>query len=242
MVEEMTITQMIAEEKLLQTKILNIVNSNDFKFISYYQSNRPYVGARTKDEQEAHQKEQVQQLCDLLKRYRAIRKAHTKANHDTMIVVDEQPDLMALLSGKELGKEQISIAEAINRKNLFKAGGKSMRGEGKFSFEAFSSMLLHQYNTDFNERDVYERKAASEVESNLSKKFPEANKQSWSQDRYNEEKKKEEEACKVVRIDPYDFIGTNAVQKYYNAINEYIMKIDTILSEANASTKVTFEY
>ena len=241
MIEEMTITQMINEEKLLQTRILNLVNNSDFCFISYCQSNRPYVGARTKDEQEAYQKEKMQELVDLMRRYKAIRKAHTKANHDTMIIVDEQPDLMTFLSGKELAKEEISIAEAINRKNLYKTG-KNSRGEAKFSFEAFASILLRKYNHDFSERESFERDAMREVENNLSKKFPEANKASWSQDRYNEEKKKEEEACKILRIDPCNTINTDAVQKYYNAINEYIMKIDSILSEANASTKVIIEY
>ena len=81
-----------------------------------------------------------------------------------------------------------------------------------------------------------------EVDEQMLRKFPQDSKQNWSQERYNEERKKEQALVEVQRIDPLNLIGTNAVQKFFNSIQDYLTKIDVILSEANASTKVEIEY
>lgn len=241
MIETLTITQMIAEEKAIRQKICNLIGY-DFKAISYYQKNRPFVGARTVDEQAKDQKEKWQTLQDLLKRLKAIKSAHTKANHSTMVVVPAEPDLAALIRGDDVGMEEVTIAEAINRKNAYRNRKGMPETEQTISMESLSRKLLNLFNRDFNEKAEYDKRAEQEVDQQMARKFPADSKQNWSQDRYNSERKSEQALVEVQRIDPLDLVGTGAVQKYFNAIQDYLLKIDTILSEANASTKVEIEY
>ena len=58
MKDTLSIMQMIAEEKAIRKKVYQLL-SDDFKFISYYQRNRPYCGARTAEEQEKDQKQNL---------------------------------------------------------------------------------------------------------------------------------------------------------------------------------------
>lgn len=241
MTEVLTITQMISEEKAIRQKICNLIRT-DFKAISYYQKNRPYVGARTVEEQTRDQEEKWQSLQDLFKRLKAIKSAHTKANHTTLVTVPCEPDLGALIRGEKVGMEQITIAEAINRKNAYRARRGTSETPETLSMESLARNLLTVFSNDFNAKTDYDRKAEAEVDQQMARKFPQDSKQNWSQERYNEERKKEQALVEVQRIDPLDLIGTNAIQKFFNAIQDYLAKIDVILSEANASTKVEIEY
>lgn len=241
MTEVLTITQMISEEKAIRQKIYNLIRT-DFKAISYYQKNRPYVGARTVEEQTRDQREKWQTLQDLFKRLKAIKSAHTKANHTTLVTVPCEPDLGALLHGDAVGMEQITIAEAINRKNSYRTRRGFTESPETMSMESLARNLLAVFNGNFNEKAEYDRKAEAEVDQQMARKFPQDSKQNWSQERYNEERKKEQALVEVQRIDPLDLIGTNAIQKFFNAIQDYLSKIDVILSEANASTKVEVTY
>ena len=148
MTEVLTITQMISEEKAIRQKICNLIGT-DFKAISYYQKNRPYVGARTVEEQTRDQREKWQTLQDLLKRLKAIKSAHTKANHTTFVTVPCEPDLGILLRGDDLGFEQITIAEAINRKNSYRTRRGLSESSETISMETLARNLLKVYNDDF---------------------------------------------------------------------------------------------
>ena len=240
MTEELTITKILSEEKLLKQKIRELISSESFKFITYCLKNSQYVGPRTKDEQEKFQKEQFQSLSDLLIRLKALRRAHVKANHNTMITVPCEPDLISFVQGKELGTEEISIAEAINRKNNYK--GRKNRSDNDLTMSFLADILRKSYQYDLNNKSRFDSMAESAVAEQMERKFPSDSKQSWSMDKYNEEREKERAAVEVLRIDPNGLLENDAINKYYNAINEYIMNIDSIISEANASTKVTVEY
>lgn len=237
MKETLSIMQMIAEEKAIKKRILQLL-SDDFKLIGYYQKNRPYCGARTAAEQEKDQISKLQTLNDLLRRFSAIKKAHTKANRETIVVVPEEPNLFALINGRTLGKEEITIAEAINRKNTYFAKDTPYRD----TLEAIAQKLLDIYNKNFNAKTMFDDKAKMEVQDQLSRRFPSDSKNSWSQDKYAETKKQLEEETEIVRIDPYKLIENNAIQKFYEQVQRYILDIDTILSQANASTIVEIEY
>lgn len=240
--ETLSITQMIAEEKALKQKIMNLIGT-DFNAITYYQKNRPFVGARTVEEQTRDQKEKWQTLQDLLKRLSAIRKAHTKANHDTTLIVPCEPDLAALIRGQEVGSEEVTIAEAINRKNSYRARNKGIPTRDKVVYmEDIANELLKLYNNDFNAKRLYDMDAEQEVKAQMERKFPADSKNNWSQDKYNAERKLEQANVEVQRIDPLNLIESGAILKYYNAIQNYILKIDSLLSEANASTKVEVQY
>lgn len=241
MKEQLSIMQMIAEEKSIKKKIVDLI-SNDFKLIGYYQKNRPFCGARTAEEQEKDQKAKLQTLNDLFKRFSAIKKAHTKANRETLVVVPEEPNLFNLIKGIEPGKEEITIAEAINRKNTYSSPKKNKYGRNDIDFEEITNTLLTIYKDNFNAKSSYDRRADTEVQEQLDRRFPSDSKNSWSQDRYADTKKQLEAETEIIRIDPYKLIENNAIQKFYDAVQKYIMIIDTILSQVNASTIVEIEY
>lgn len=239
MKETLSIMQMIAEEKAIRKKVYQLL-SDDFKFISYYQRNRPYCGARTAEEQEKDQKQKLQSLNDLLYRFSAIKKAHTKANRETFVVVPEEPSLFNLINGKAPSKERITIAEAINRKNVYKKGD---RIDSTIpSLETIAYSMLNLFNKQFNAKSSYDDRARSEIEEQLRKRFPSDSKNSWSQDKYTETKKQLEDECEVIRIDPYHLIESDTIRKFYDQIQIYLLEIDTIISQANASTIIEFEY
>jgi len=242
--EELTLTQVLAEEKFVRAQILNLVNSVDFRFVSWCLKNSQYVGPRSLDEQIKFQKEQFQQFTDLMARLSALKKAHTRANHTTMVTVPCEPDFRTLIKGGEVGTEEISIAEAINRKNTYKGrkNHESFVTNTEYPLNELAKKLLTLYTNQLNEKEKYESRAKREVADQMERKFPADSKQSWSQEKYNEERAKEEALVEVIRIDPHDFITNNAVSKYFNAINDYIVRIDSIICEANASTKVVIEY
>lgn len=237
MKETLSIMQMIAEEKAIKKRILQLL-ADDFKLIGYYQKNRPYCGARTASEQEKDQVSKLQEFNDLLRRFSAIKKAHTKANRETIVVVPEEPNLFALIQGRTLGKEEITIAEAINRKNTYFAKDAPY----KDTLESIAQRLLDIYNKNFNAKTMFDEKAKMEVLDQLNRRFPADSKNSWSQDKYAETKKQLEAETEIVRIDPYNLIENNAIQKFYEQVQRYILDIDTILSQANASTIVEIEY
>ena len=219
MKEQLSIMQMIAEEKAIKKKIVDLI-SNDFKLIGYYQKNRPFCGARTAEEQEKDQKAKLQTLNDLFKRFYAIKKAHTKANRETLVVVPEEPNLFNLIKGIEPGKEEITIAEAINRKNTYSSPKKNKYGRNDIDFEEITNTLLTIYKDNFNAKSSYDRRAATEVQEQLDRRFPSDSKNSWSQDRYADTKKQLEAETEVIRIDPYKLIENNAIQKFYDAVQK----------------------
>ena len=241
MKEQLSIMQMIAEEKAIKKKIGELL-SNDFKLIGYYQKNRPFCGARTAEEQEKDQKAKLQALNDLFKRFSAIKKAHTKANRETLVVVPEEPNLFNLIKGIEPGKEEITIAEAINRKNTYRSPKKNKYDRNDIDFEEITNTLFNIYTDNFNAKSSYDKRAAMEVQEQLDRRFPSDSKNSWSQDRYADTKRQLEAETEVIRIDPYKLIENGAIQKFYDAVQKYIMNIDTILSQVNASTIVEIEY
>lgn len=228
--------QMIAEEKAIKNQLYNII-MEDFALISYYQKNRPFVGARTADEQEKDQKGKLQAVNDLFKRFSAIKKAHTKANRETMVIVPEEPSLFNIINGKMPGKEEITIAEAINRKNAYKS-----KSTSDTDILYLANLLMNIYTKQFNAKTIFDDKARTEVQDQLSRRFPADSKNNWSQEKYAEIKKQLESEVEIVRIDPYKLIENNAIQKFYEQIQRYIMEIDTILSQVNASTIVEINY
>lgn len=242
MKERLSIMQMIAEEKRIRSKIYNMVKGKDFNFITYYYKNRPFVGARTAAEQENYQKECLQSISSILKRRSAIKKALTKANRETMVVVPEEPDLFDLIQGKEPKFEEITIAEAINRKNSYKSKKGMFNSEVPISMEVIAEAFSKQYSIDFNNSSDFAEQAKIEVKDQLARRFPSDSRNNWSIEKYADTKKQLEEENAVVRIDPFNLIENNAIKKYEQAIQKYILEIDTIIAQANASTIVEIEY
>jgi hypothetical protein len=237
--EELSITGMIAQEKILLDQI-NRELSGDFNFMTYYQKNRPFVGARKAEDQEKHQTEKLQRINDMLRRFQAIRSAHCKANRETMVEVPEEPRLENFLKGKEQGTESITIAEAINRKNLFLA--RNMRKHDVATFSDILTKMVSIYNNDFNARERVEQRMTQEVDRQMDAKFPRESKNSWSIEKYNEERERLLAESAIQTIDPKGIIQSDAINKYNAAVQNYLTQIDFLISQVNGSTICTIEY
>ena len=227
MKETMTISKLISEEK----KLLNIMNGDiedkTFSTHAYIDSSNEYIGPYTVEQYENLNKANVQKLIDLNNRLVAIRHALTQANNNTIIEVDSIPTLKMVLNNKKPVKEKITIAEAINRK--------------RFCTNLINKVcrpLQYRFNVDVVTKSKVEKEIETRIEKNLAAKFPVDSKNAWSPEKYNEAKLKEQEEHKLKIIDPNKFIETNAISNWVSYLNEYLMNIDTILSEANASTEV----
>lgn len=244
MKETLTLTQIIAEEKRIKKNIENMLRANLYEtnkidLVTYYQKNRPFVGSRTAEEQEKKQKEQFQTLNDYIKRLNALKKAHTKANRETTLMVTAEPTLFELLQGKEPGKEEITIAEAINRKNHYRRRNGS---NDTFSMESVAIKLTNIFVNNTNCRKALVKTTTDEVNYQLAKRFPSDSKSNWSQDKYSEVKKQLENEVEIVAIDPYNLVGTSTIINFQKYVDKYIDEIDTLISQVNASTIVEIEY
>lgn len=229
--ETMTITQMIAETKRLD-RILKEARM-EMTLIKFYRKDNPFINGRTVEEFTNKMKADLQSYIDNQKRLSAIKKALTKANRSTTLTVPTMPLLINYLSPllDDDGEEEITIAEAINRKIYFK----------NILLEE-SRQLLRMLNNDLREKNDLDEQVANYIERTLSKKFPPELKQAWSTEKYDEAKKREIENTEIIRIDPCNLIDTDAISKYANAVAKYLADIDTLLSQVNASTTVEVEY
>jgi len=231
MKETMTISQLIAETKRIDVVMLSLRNNMDL--VVFYRKDNPFIKGRTIEEHEAKMKADLQSYIDNQTRLFAIKSALSKANRETVLKVPMQPSLADVISGKydENKTEEITIAEAINRKLFYK---------NILVKEADS--LLNHFNKDLQAKQRLDFEVENYVNNILSKKFPQDAKQAWSVDKFNEEKKKELNNAEVIRIDPCNIVGSEAITKYANAIGKYLSTIDTLLSQINASTIVEVEY
>lgn len=230
--ETMTITQLIAEKKKIESKIFSIIgNTRDFNLILFYSKNRPFIGARSVDEATTKISSDIQSLNDLVVRWNAINKARVKANAETMVEVDEFVSPVDAFSGVEPKKESISIAEAILRKKWFKD-----------NLTTIAANLKHTYVANLSKKDKLEDAIETKINSEISQRFPQDANKNWSQDTLKKAKDELKQEYEVKRIDPYDIIAKDCVTKFCSYIESYISNIDTALSIVNAKTEVTFEY
>ena len=80
------------------------------------------------------------------------------------------------------------------------------------------------------------------IEQELDRKFPADSKRAYSADDVDKAREKARKANEVIVSDPIGLVGTNALTEYATQLADYVTTIDTILSVANASTVVEFEY
>lgn len=230
--EIMTITQLIAEKKKIESKILSIVgNVKDFNLILFYSKNCPFIGARSVDETKDKITEDIQSVNDLLIRWNAINKARIKANAETMVEVDEFIPPISAFSGKAPQKESISIAEAILRKKWFKD-----------NLVPVAATIKRKYITNLSKKEKIEGDVEKKINFEIAQRFPQDANKNWSQDTLKKAKDELKQEYSIERIDPYDVIANDGVTKFCSYIESYISNIDTALSIVNAKTEVTFQY
>lgn len=228
--ESMTIAALIAESKKITKKMESIINDNNFSIINYYFDFNKFIGAQTVEQKESLIKSDFDKFCALQARLEAVNDARIKANSETYVEVPELLDIKQILSGKEAGTEKITIANAILRKKYYS------------ELLNYANTLVYKFNLDVQKKQRYEEQAAIAIEQELDRKFPVDSKRAYSADDVDKARDKARKANEIILSDPMGVVGTGALTEYANQIAEYISTIDTILSVANASTVVEFEY
>ena len=228
--ETMTIAALIAENKKIVKKMEAIINDNSFSIVNYYFDFNKFVGAQTVEQKETLIKSDFDKLCALQARLIAVNNARIKANSETYVEVPELLDLKQILSGKVAGTEKITIANAILRKKYYA------------ELLGLANNIVYKYNLDIQKKQKYDDQAAIAIEQELDRKFPVDSKRAYSADDVDKAREKARKSNEVIVSDPMGIVGTNTLTDYANQLADYISTIDTILSVANASTVVEFEY
>lgn len=228
--ESMTIAALIAESKKITKKMESIINDNNFSIINYYFDFNKFIGAQTVEQKEELIKADFDKFCALQARLEAVNTARIKANSETYVEVPELLDIKQILSGKEAGTEKITLANAILRKKYYS------------ELLNYANVMVYKFNLDVQKKQRYEEQAAIAIEQELDRKFPADSKRAYSADDVDKARDKARKANEIIVSDPMGVVGTGALKDYVNQIAEYISTIDTILSVANASTVVEFEY
>lgn len=228
--ESMTIAALIAESKKITKKLESIINDNNFSIINYYFDFNKFIGAQTVEQKEDLIKADFDKICALQARLIAVNTARIKANSETYVEVPELLDIKQILSGKEAGTEKITLANAILRKKYYS------------ELLNYANVMVYKFNLDVQKKQRYEEQAAIAIEQELDRKFPADSKRAYSADDVDKARDKARKANEIIVSDPMGVVGTGALKDYVNQIAEYISTIDTILSVANASTVIEFEY
>ena len=229
--EILTIAQLIAECKNTRNKICNIVGDREFTPVQFYIKAKPYIGPRTTDEVAERIVSDLDKASDLIVRFEALNKARIKANAETLVKVPEQISLNELFAGKEADFEDISIAEAINRKKYYK----------DFLLSIVSTME-HSMQNAARRKGQLEMEAKGNIDKELDQQFPRDVQKNWSSDAQKKAREDLEKKYEVVRLDPKDLIKNDSITKFKEIVIDYINKIDTVLSIVNAKTEVEVEY
>lgn len=228
--ESMTIAALIAESKKITKKMERIINDNNFSIINYYFDFNKFIGAQTVEQKEELIKADFDKFCALQARLEAVNTARIKANSETYVEVPKLLDIKQILSGKEAGTEKITLANAILRKKYYS------------ELLNYANVMVYKFNLDVQKKQRYEEQAAIAIEQELDRKFPADSKRAYSADDVDKARDKARKANEIIVSDPMGVVGTGALKDYVNQIAEYISTIDTILSVANASTVIEFEY
>jgi hypothetical protein len=173
----------------------------------------------------------MDQVSDLLTRYQALNKARVKANAETKVKVPTMLTFNEILSGKEVGEEEITIAEAITRKKMYVE-----------DLMSILSTMLHKQGDVSTRKGRLDVEARNMIEAELNSQFPRDVQKNWSSEAQKKAREELEKKYEVVRVDPKDTIKNESFNHFKFVVTDYINNIDRILSEANAKTEVTIEY
>ena len=228
--ESMTIAALIAENKKIVKKMEALIGDNSFSIINYYFDFNKFIGAQTVEQKETLIKSDFDKLCALQARLIAVNDARIKANSETYVEVPELLDIKQILSKKVASTEKVTIANAILRKKYY------------VDLLKLANTIIYKYNLDIQKKQKFDEQSMIAVEQELDRKFPADSKRAYSADDVDKAREKARKANEVIVSDPMGIVGTNTLTEYANQIAEYISTIDTILSVANASTVVEFEY
>ena len=164
------------------------------------------------------------------RQFSAYNTARIKANSETYVEVPELLDIKQILAKKVASTEKVTIANAILRKKYY------------VDLLKLANAIIYKYNLDVQKKQKFDEQSMIAIEQELDRKFPADSKRAYSADDVDKAREKARKANEVIVSDPIGLVGTNALTEYATQLADYISTIDTILSVANASTVVEFEY
>lgn len=229
--ETMSIAKLISEQKLVAKRLNEIVSAKQFNLISYYFDYNKFIGPLSIEDAEKNTLSYFDEFDALLIRFKALNAARVKANATTTVRVTAFISIKDVFNGKEVGEEEITIAEAILRKKYFVD-----------VLSHLARSLGSKYGTEILKKKEFDEKAEEEVEKELDRKFPVEMKRNFTAKDIDEAKEKARKDNEVKILDPLKVADGVKVRKFIDMVNNYIETIDSALSEVNASTKVEFTY
>jgi len=228
--ERMNIRAALKEKNLLDKKIEGI--SNTLQMVEVYSADSPYIGLMSVEDKTAEITATFQSLNDMIVRREAINRAILNINATTSVTVKK------FISFEALGKadaatlpeetEEISLANAINRKNYYNG-------------VLFSSILSGLHNSVGRQVNLMNKKtseAAQKVQQIVQSRFQ--GQTNISQDKVDSVFTIESEKYKVSVINPLE--ANVLLPKIKEYLLDYIQTIDNILSHATETTFIDIEY
>ena len=210
--EKMTVHKALAELKVLDDRIITVINDADF-CLANKNSNQKLKGIPV----EGYKKVMIgfyDKATDLINRREAIKRAVTLSNASTQV---------------KIGEAEYTVAEAIEMKNHGIKLKQLMLSEMRDQYKDAQAKILANNGKELEERaekyvvGLYgsgERKTAMEEIEKTKKAFIEAN--------------------QYVLIDPINILDKiNALE---NEISEFTAEVDAALSVSNATTLIEFSY
>lgn len=219
--ETLTIRKALAEKKLLDSKIKKLSENLELAFI--YSSTEPYHNGLSINDAKNKIEREFQSINDLIKRREAINKAILDANAVNKITVKKFTGFDSLEDNKT---EEISLANAINRKNYYKE-------------------ILLQITKNLEEKTI---KVYCDLDNSTKKAREIA--RVIIENRYQDKTNMPKDLSELIesefkRLEP-KITGLNKsierVQMWRDVIEDYIANIDVELSGATERFTVVIEY
>lgn len=236
--EQMTISKALKVKKELAKEIIEFTSKKEEPLFISYDKSEPYTQFTcSPDEKEQQILSNFQRINSLINRYNALCNALIEANATTMVKVPKFASLDKILKNPDTVEiEEISIAQAINRKDFYK---------DKYKGKIMACLAISYKKSIKNDSDVRDD-VKQTIKNELDRRFPityDGNKSNnWSDSKYTEAKESLEKDHEVVSIDPLNLIPAGGFQKVIDYINSYLIEIDDILNVANVTTTIEFSY
>ncbi len=219
----MNIRAAIKEKNILDKRIEKL--AGEIEFLVVYQKDDPIIGLKTPEDSAKKIESNWQALNDMIVRREAINRTILDANMTNKVKVPRYVDFINVAVSEET--EEISLANAINRKNYYSAFLKSkierlarvLSNESKQAADfkkSVAKQILEQVDRRFAGLTNYSQTNKAQVQEDLEKKY------------------------EVVVLNPLG--AEDRLPKIAEVIENYIQTIDNKLSSATETTLLTITY
>jgi hypothetical protein len=227
--ETMNLRAGIKERDLLDKRIASQVEG--FMPINSYSVDNPYIGIKPPTQVIEEIGSQYQTINDLIRRREAINKAILETNAMNKVKVRKFTNFENI--GKpeteltDADYEEITLANAINRKNYYKGIVVNLVDQMKKNFNSGAKAFQRLTNENIEK-----------VNKSMERRFQ--GQSNISQTVYNDFQKQEIEKYTVELINPLK--ADVLIETIQLNVNEYLKTIDNILSNATETISITVEY